>query len=150
MHSFILADAAVPNTLSALFPLGEAEFQFVVFAALALTWAALVLLAVSLKRLMVAKAAFVPPVVATPASTPTPVAVPVASVAPVVPVVAAPAAHPEPVISDEIPPELVSVIAAAVQLTLRDAYRIQAIVPVSGHDWAHEGRRQIFASHQIR
>jgi hypothetical protein len=50
----------------------------------------------------------------------------------------------------DLPPELVAVIAAAVKLSLRDAYRIHAIVPVAGHDWAHEGRRQIFASHQIR
>lgn len=53
--------------------------------------------------------------------------------------------------SNEVSPEVVAVIAAAVQVTLEGTYRIQAIVPVrSGQDWAHEGRRRIFSSHQVR
>lgn len=68
----------------------------------------------------------------------------------VAPVPAAPAA-PAPVVPAGLPPELVAVIAATVQVSLEGPYRIQAIVPVNpGQDWAHEGRRQIFASHQIR
>jgi hypothetical protein len=66
------------------------------------------------------------------------------------PAAAALPADSAPALAPDLSPELVAVIAAAVQLTLRDAYRIHAIVPVAGHDWAHEGRRQIFASHQIR
>jgi Na+-transporting methylmalonyl-CoA/oxaloacetate decarboxylase gamma subunit len=62
-----------------------------------------------------------------------------------------PAAAPAPAVPADLAPELVAVIAATVQVTLEGPYRIQAIVPVNpGQDWAHEGRRQIFASHQIR
>ena len=75
---------------------------------------------------------------------------PVVPAAPVPPVAAEQPAEAAPLVAPDMTPELVAVIAAAVQLTLRDAYRIHAIVPVAGHDWAHEGRRQIFASHQIR
>lgn len=53
--------------------------------------------------------------------------------------------------TDELPPEVVAAIAAAVQVTLDGAFRIQAIIPVQNRqDWAHEGRRRIFASHRIR
>ncbi|MBK8858351.1 MAG: OadG family protein [Opitutaceae bacterium] len=69
------------------------------------------------------------------------------------PVVPAPAVTaPVPVSApDSLPPELIAVIAATVRVSLEGPYRIQAIVPVpAGQDWAHEGRRQIFASHQVR
>ena len=78
------------------------------------------------------------------------------SQAPAPAAIPAPAAHaaPAPVapaVPAGLPPELVAVIAATVQVSLEGPYRIQAIVPVNpGQDWAHEGRRQIFASHQIR
>ena len=138
MHSFILAEAA-PAT-------GDSQFHVVILVALGLTWVAMALQGVYFKRCL-AKAATVVPSVA-PVQ---PVALAPAPVVAVVPSVAlAPAVSPASLVTDEIPAELVAVIAAAVQLTLRDAYRIQAIIPVSGHDWAHEGRRQIFASHQIR
>ena len=71
--------------------------------------------------------------------------------APAVAPVPAASAAPAPVVPAGLPPELVAVIAATVQVSLEGPYRIQAIVPVNpGQDWAHEGRRQIFASHQIR
>ncbi|PTY08309.1 hypothetical protein DB347_01620 [Opitutaceae bacterium EW11] len=48
-------------------------------------------------------------------------------------------------------PELAAVIAAAVAFTMRgQRYRIEAIAPATYSDWAREGRRQIFASHQVR
>ncbi|MBW7893603.1 MAG: OadG family protein [Opitutaceae bacterium] len=71
-----------------------------------------------------------------------------------VPAKAAAAAAPAPapaVATDEIPAEVVAVIAAAVQVSLSGSYRIQAIVPATqAQDWAHEGRRRIFASHHVR
>lgn len=109
--------------------LGESiAFQFtgllVVFTALGLIWLSLTLVGGFFRR----RAAAAPSPVPAPA------------VAPAV----VPAAT-------DLPPELVAVIAAAVQVSLTGAYRIQAIVPVgTGQDWAHEGRRQIFASHQVR
>ncbi len=74
-----------------------------------------------------------PPAPAVPASAPAPAPAPA---------VAAPEA--------ELPVELVAVIAAAVKLSVQGAYRISAIIPVASQDWAQDGRRQIFASHQIR
>ena len=47
-------------------------------------------------------------------------------------------------------PELVVAISAAVHEALGEGARIRAIVPVATRDWAHEGRRQIFSSHQPR
>ncbi len=50
-----------------------------------------------------------------------------------------------------IPPETVAVIAAAVHAAVGAHHRIEVIVPVGpSSDWAREGRRQIFASHQVR
>lgn len=66
-----------------------------------------------------------------------------APVAAVVPAAVAPTV-------DELPPELVAAVAAAVHIVCGAQARIQAIVPVAAQDWAQEGRRQIFASHQIR
>lgn len=97
----------------------------VVFIALGLIWLALEAMGLYFKR-----------------RTPAPSAAPAAVAPP------APAA---PAVPAGLPPELVAVIAATVQVSLEGPYRIQAIVPVNpGQDWAHEGRRQIFASHQIR
>ena len=101
----------------------------VVFIALGLIWVALEAMGLYFKRR---------------APAPTPVAAPA-------PVPAPAAAAPAPAAPTGIPPELLAVIAATVQVSLEGPYRIQAIVPVNpGQDWAHEGRRQIFASHQIR
>lgn len=103
----------------------------VVFIALGLIWGCLELMGLYFKRTAPAKAEVVA----------TEVLIPAASVA-------APVAAPVP---EGIPTELLAVIAATVQVSLEGPYRIQAIVPVNtGQDWAHEGRRQIFASHQIR
>ncbi len=130
MHS--LTAVAAPRLLGVLpeHPsLGESiPYQLtglaVVFIALGLIWAALEVMGLYFKRRAPAPA--------------------------VAPVSAAPAA-PAPVVPAGLPPELVAVIAATVQVSLEGPYRIQAIVPVNpGQDWAHEGRRQIFASHQIR
>ncbi len=99
----------------------------VVFIALGLIWIALEVMGLFFKRRAAA-----------------PAAVPATAVPP------APAAA-IPAVPAGLPPELVAVIAATVQVSLEGPYRIQAIVPVNtGQDWAHEGRRQIFASHQIR
>ena len=166
MHSLLLAEVTDQKTISATLRIGDSTvFQLdgllVVFIALGLAWAAIAVLGIYFKRaaIMAAAAATATATVAAkaaaaaaeaarpaPAVALTPV-VPAAPVPPVAPVVPAEAA---PLVAPDMTPELVAVIAAAVQLTLRDAYRIHAIVPVAGHDWAHEGRRQIFASHQIR
>lgn len=70
----------------------------------------------------------------------TPVAAPAAGAA------VAPAAAVE-----NLPPELVAAVAAAVQIVCGAQTRIHAIMPVApAQDWAQEGRRHIFASHQIR
>lgn len=96
----------------------------VVFIALGLIWLALKIMGLYFTRKV-------------PTVVPAPVAAAVPAAAPVAPA--------------GLPPELVAVIAATVQVSLEGPYRIQAIVPVNpGQDWAHEGRRQIFASHQIR
>jgi len=59
-------------------------------------------------------------------------------------------AAPTPVATG-IPPETVAVIAAAVHAAVGGPHRIEVIVPVGpSSDWAREGRRQIFASHQVR
>lgn len=130
MHSHLYS---VPPTILALLPdypdLGESvAFQLtgliVVFTALGLIWLALTLVGQWFKRRA--------PVPARSA--------------------AATASAPAPAAAiDEIPPEVVAVIAAAVQVSLSGSYRIQAIVPVThAQDWAHEGRRRIFASHHVR
>jgi Na+-transporting methylmalonyl-CoA/oxaloacetate decarboxylase gamma subunit len=64
------------------------------------------------------------------------------------PVPMPPSAAPAPAPAG-LSPELVAVIAAAVSVTIDGRHRIHAIVPLTP-DWAHEGRRQIFASHQVR
>lgn len=100
-------------------------FQFtgllVVFLALGMIWAAMALLGLFFKTRPVPRAA----VAALPATP------------------AAPKADP-------LDPALVVAITAAVHATLRAPCRIHAIVPVTGQDWAQEGRRQLFSSHQVR
>lgn len=49
-----------------------------------------------------------------------------------------------------IAPEVLAVIAVAVHETFGDRAHISAIVPIGNQAWAHEGRRQIFSSHQPR
>jgi hypothetical protein len=57
-------------------------------------------------------------------------------------------AAPEPA---ELSPQTVAAVIAAVHVAIGARHRIQVIVPVgAGSDWAREGRRQIFASHQVR
>lgn len=154
MYSLLLAEVSEQKTISATLRFGDSVvFQldglaFVVIA-LGLTWAAIAVLGVYFKRVAIAAAASAAATAAIAKVQPAAPVVPVAAPAPAVPAAIVPVV-PEPEPITDLPPELVAVIAAAVQLTLRDAYRIHAIVPVAGHDWAHEGRRQIFASHQIR
>lgn len=151
MHSLLFVFAASPAPIAALLPLGDAQFQGVVFGALGLTWVVLALMYFKRQRAVGSAAVNAPPVAypERPERIVSPLQAPPVSIA-APPMVAAPLASADVEVKDELTPELVAVIAAAVQLTLRDAYRIHAIVPVAGHDWAHEGRRQIFASHQIR
>lgn len=50
-----------------------------------------------------------------------------------------------------VPPEIVAAVSASVCVVLGARYRIHAIVAQPGGlDWAHEGRREIFASHRVR
>jgi len=107
-------------------------FQFngmlVVFIALGLIWAAMALLGLFFKR------------------RPAPLPVPT----PARPATAASPVPPAPTAPAPLPPEVVVAITAAVHATLRGSFRIHAIVPVTGQDWAQEGRRQLFSSHQVR
>ena len=150
MNSLLIAEIAEQKTISATLRIGDSivfqlDGMLVVFITLALIWASITLLGIYFKRAAIMAAASAAATAATQ-TRPAP-SVPPATPVPGVPVESADAS---PLASSDLSPELVAVIAAAVQLTLRDAYRIHAIVPVAGHDWAHEGRRQIFASHQIR
>lgn len=52
--------------------------------------------------------------------------------------------------SEEIPPEILVVIAAAVHMALKRPHRIVSIRPADSHQWAAEGRREISQSHRIR
>jgi hypothetical protein len=163
MPPLVLAAVSEQKTISATLRIGDSiVFQLdgllVVFIALGLIWAAITVLGIYFKRAAIAAAAASAASAVKTAATaaavarPAPV-VPLTEVVPAAPMPPAAAALPAdsaPALTPDLSPELVAVIAAAVQLTLRDAYRIHAIVPVAGHDWAHEGRRQIFASHQIR
>jgi hypothetical protein len=154
MYSLLLAEVAEQKTISATLRFGDSVvFQLdglaFVFIALGLTWAAIAVLGVYFKRVAIAAAASAAATAAAAKVQPVAPVVPVAAPAPAVPAAIVPVV-PAPAPITDLPPELIAVIAAAVQLTLRDAYRIHAIVPVAGHDWAHEGRRQIFASHQVR
>lgn len=73
------------------------------------------------------------------------------AVAPVAALVAAPAtAAAAPAPAPGIAPEVIAAVTAAVHQVLGSRARIAAIVPVPNTPWAHEGRRQIFSSHQPR
>ena len=119
---YILGVLSDRPTLSETIPY-QLTGLMVVFTALGLIWVALTLSGLLFKRIAKAQAIAAS---AAPAPTPTPIV-------------------------DELPPELVAVITAAVKVTLDGAYRIQAIVPVeTDQGWMHEGRRQIFSSHKVR
>lgn len=129
MHSLLITPA--PRLLAAISEhpgLSESiPFQLtglvVVFTALGLIWLVLTVVGQFFKRTAPAPALPVPAVAA-----PVPLSAP-----------------------DSLSPELIAVIAATVRVSLDGPYRIQAIIPVpAGQDWASEGRRQIFASHQVR
>ncbi|HVU24159.1 MAG TPA: OadG family transporter subunit [Opitutus sp.] len=135
--------SAPPPLLASLpeFPgLGESlKFQLngliVVFTALILIWSLVELMGWAFRaqaRAAARKLAVQPAVVA-------PVPAPAQAVA-VAPVVAGPA------------PETIAVVTAAVHVFLAGTpHRIRGIAPISlGADWAREGRRTIFASHQPR
>lgn len=63
----------------------------------------------------------------------------------------APAAAAPQVPAGGLTPELLAVISAAVHVTLGANAQLKAVLPVEPNPtWAHEGRRQIFASHQVR
>ncbi len=64
---------------------------------------------------------------------------------------AAPALAPQAVPNGTIDPATVALIAAAVHATVGGPHRIHAITAAAHPvDWAREGRRSHFASHQIR
>jgi hypothetical protein len=74
-------------------------------------------------------------------------------------VTAAPAASaiPAAASSNDIPNEIVAVIAAAVDTVMNGPHRILSITPTAGDGfsqsstaWSAEGRRQIFQSHRVR
>lgn len=54
--------------------------------------------------------------------------------------------------ANELPPELIAAIAAAVHLTLGGGQKITSIVPTAAptQDWAREGRRQIHSARRVR
>lgn len=62
------------------------------------------------------------------------------------------ATPPLTVVEPHPPTEIQAVLAAAVHMTLGESARVVAITEgvESTHVWSLEGRRQIFASHQIR
>jgi Na+-transporting methylmalonyl-CoA/oxaloacetate decarboxylase gamma subunit len=98
----------------------------VVFTALSLIWGLLELMALWFKwRARVAKAAAV---------------------------ASAPVAVPAAAASDDLAPELVAAMAAAVHHTLGGTTRITSIVRVDAPDgeWTREGRRQIHSARKVR
>lgn len=60
------------------------------------------------------------------------------------------AVSPADSVPEEIPPEILVVIAAAVHMVLKQPHRIVSIRPADSHQWAAEGRREISQSHRIR
>jgi Na+-transporting methylmalonyl-CoA/oxaloacetate decarboxylase gamma subunit len=112
--------------------------MIVVFLALASIWLFLEIVGRFFKRSEAKKSAA--------AATAPAAAVPVPAPAP-----AAPAPSRAPAVPAGLAPELLAAITVAVHVTLGDRARVQAIVPVPlTQAWAHDGRRQIFASHQPR
>lgn len=64
---------------------------------------------------------------------------------------AIPVVAPAAVVPEGVTLEQVAAISAAIELVLDAPHRIEAIMPAEPVlDWAHEGRRQIFASHKTR
>jgi len=68
-----------------------------------------------------------------------------------------PASAPAPVAAGGISPQLLAVIAAAIDTVIKVPHLIHSIHEVdskkshfNAHDWSVEGRRQIFSSHHIR
>ncbi len=93
----------------------------VVFLALATIWGVLELTGIYFRRAAARAKATPPPAVVAPAPLP------------------------------GLPPQVVAAISGAVCVVIDARHRILAIAPVTADlDWAHEGRRQIFASHQVR
>ncbi len=67
------------------------------------------------------------------------------------PVAAVPSAPAVPPADSAIDPATLAIIAAAVHVTVGGPYRIHAITAADHPvDWAREGRRHHFASHQVR
>lgn len=132
--------AALAEKPSVLETLGfQLNGMIVVFLALASIWLFLEIVGRFFKRSAAAQSA---------AAT---AAAPVAPVAATAPVPAAPAPSRAPAVPAGLAPELLAAITVAVHVTLGDRARVQAIVPVPlTQAWAHDGRRQIFASHQPR
>ncbi len=124
---FLAAAAALPSEIS----LTDALLLLVFAGLIAATWQ----LTKLLRRLDTLEERLVAP----PA--PRPVAV--------VSAAAAPAPQPVPA---ALAPEFPAVIAAAVYAALGQPVRILSITEVAGGQqvWSLEGRRQIFASHQVR
>ncbi|MBP6864302.1 MAG: OadG family protein [Candidatus Didemnitutus sp.] len=131
--------AALAEKPSVLETLGyQLNGMIVVFLALASIWLFLEIVGRFFKRSAAAQSAAA-------------VAAPAAPVAATAPVPAAPAPSRAPAVPAGLAPELLAAITVAVHVTLGDRARVQAIVPVPlTQAWAHDGRRQIFASHQPR
>lgn len=131
--------AALAEKPSVLETLGyQLNGMIVVFLALASIWLFLEIVGRFFKRSAAAQSAVA-------------VAAPAAPVAATAPVPAAPAPSRAPAVPAGLAPELLAAITVAVHVTLGDRARVQAIVPVPlTQAWAHDGRRQIFASHQPR
>lgn len=131
--------AALAEKPSVLETLGfQLNGMIVVFLALASIWLFLEIVGRFFKRSAAEKSAAA--VAAPAAAVPVPVSAP-----------AAPASGRAPAVPAGLAPELLAAITVAVHVTLGDRARVQAIVPVPlTQAWAHDGRRQIFASHQPR
>lgn len=131
--------AALAEKPSVLETLGfQLNGMIVVFLALASIWLFLEIVGRFFKRSAAEKSAAA--VAAPAAAVPVPVSVPAAS-----------APSRAPAVPAGLAPELLAAITVAVHVTLGDRARVQAIVPVPlTQAWAHDGRRQIFASHQPR
>lgn len=94
-----------------------------------------------------------PVVTAAPVAPMAPVAVPAPVVAAVPSAPTTPVAAAAPIAqgTTELAAETLAMVAAAVHCALGPGYRIQSVVALGNDiEWGREGRRQIFASHQLR